>query len=114
MLQETTLVVSRLPVTARRARAHIKMASESEMNSNDTNETVADNKETEEILLPTSKNNAGITKDPNFAVVCSFIKIFGPLLHFKELSIETLQHFFDTPTQGIWRIISGGKFTWLA
>lgn len=75
------------------------MASENEEKINDANET--DNKDTEEILLPTSKNSGGITKDPNFAVVCSFIKIFGPLLHFKELSIETLQQFFDSPTQGI-------------
>ncbi|XP_028401602.1 remodeling and spacing factor 1-like [Dendronephthya gigantea] len=76
------------------------MASEDEIKVNDGNETnETDNKDAEEILLPTSKRSRGITKDPNFAVVCSFIKIFGPLLHFKELSIETLQQFFDSPTQ---------------
>ena len=77
------------------------MASENDTDifNNDTNET--DVKEAEEIVLPTSKSCKGIIKDPNFAVVCSFIKIFGPLLHFKELSIETLQQFFDCPTQGI-------------
>ena len=76
-----------------------KMASENEKKTNDTNEI--DNKETEEIVVPNSKSCKGIIKDPNFAVVCSFIKIFGPLLHFKELSIDTLQQFFDTPTRGI-------------
>ncbi len=75
------------------------MASENDLKINDTNDT--ENKESEEIVLPASKSCKGIIKDPNFAVVCSFIKIFGPLLHFKELSIETLQQFFDTPTRGI-------------
>lgn len=84
------------------------MASENDQKSNDiANETVTENKEIEEILLPSSKCSKGITKDPNFAVVCSFINIFGPLLHFKELSIETLQQFFDTPTRGIINISRG-------
>jgi hypothetical protein len=83
------------------------MASENDLKVNDTSEKMdTDNKEIKEIVLPTSKHCKGITKDPNFAVVCSFIKIFGPLLHFKELSIETLQHFFDTPTQGIYPIFT--------
>ena len=83
------------------------MASENDNHifNNDTNETGI--KEAEEIVLPTSKSCKGIIKDPNFAVVCSFIKIFGPLLHFKELSIETLQQFFDSPTQGIVKILIG-------
>ena len=84
------------------------MASENDNHifyNNDINETGI--KEAEEIVLPTSKSCKGITKDPNFAVVCSFIKIFGPLLHFKELSIETLQQFFDSPTQGIVKILIG-------
>ena len=87
------------------------MASENDMKTNDTNETNdTDNKETEEIVLPTSKSCKGISKDPNFAVVCSFIEIFGPLLHFKELSIETLQQFFDTPTQGIYSFFNHSKW----
>lgn len=76
------------------------MASEND-NQVRINEMNEIDKETEEIIIPISKNSKGIIKDPNFAVVCSFIQVFGPLLHFKELSIETLQQFFDTPTQGI-------------
>ena len=60
-----------------------------------------DNKEIEKITLPISKRCKGIVKDPNFAVVCSFIQIFGPILRFQELSIDTIEHFFDsTPSQG--------------
>ena len=88
---------SLITVQWRRRRA-FKMASENKTKIEDANET--DVKETEEIVLPSSKKSKGIIKDPNFAVVCSFIEIFGPLLHFKELSIDTLQQFFDTPTQG--------------
>lgn len=65
------------------------------------NDSGTDNKEVEEnIVLPASKRSKEVVKDPNFAVVCSFIKIFGPLLRFQELSIETIEHFFDTPTKG--------------
>ena len=78
-------------------------------------DTVAENKETEDTLvIPTSKRSDRIVKDPNFAIVCSFIKIFGPLLRFQELSIETIEHFFDTPTEGIinpWSFVANFFFS---
>lgn len=73
------------------------------MEDSEVTDTTVENKETEDILvIPTSKRSDGVVKDPNFAVVCSFIKLFGPLLRFQELSIDTIEHFFDsTTTEGI-------------
>lgn len=77
-----------------------KMALEISCKNNVISEKENKESSENEIIVPSSKSSQGIVKDPNFAVVCSFIKIFGPMLHFKELSIATLQQFFDNPSEG--------------